>query len=411
MEISRKRVRKDFCPLTISVTLSCATDASSPMLQAYNAYDKEYEPNRQLSPCIIRPVVSANANDGSWKDMLANRLLVNMKWFANGVNISELSEWSGKYVIESDGDFRGSLQISLNCPPGKNISMHFEADLPDIRLGLSHHIISESIVLSTIDKSSDGYSISIGDDKSIKYNPFLDKLHTYEYKVSHGMANFDINVLESYKDSNCYLRTIPIEVYRGGLLLNSSEYSVKLYRIISSTNLTELTGDNEEIISVSSSEIVLDLRMISKANYMIKAFANVENHGNTELKEVAKVQFSVSREYQKFRCTPTNEASISPDQFQRHDEVYAESEGKILDCPESIIKIVWFTDTANKQALRHNEGRKTVFTLKDTGIGNTYADDWLETYVTAEQKGAMMVATDTSGNVYTDEFGNEYIIN
>lgn len=403
METSRKRVRRDFCPLTVSVAIACATDSSSPMLQAYNAKEEEFEPDRTLSPCVIRPIVTANATDGSWPNPYANNALANMKWFANGVSIATLADWSGLYTIETEGNLRGSLNIMRNCMPGEKISLHFEADLVDNRLGVTIPVKTDSVVLSTIDKSEDTYGIGISEDKSIKYNPFMDKLHLYEYKVAHGIIAVSATEEAAANDGNSYLRTIPIQLYKGGNILDASTYTVEFHRMSSAIASTLLTEDDDEVVSISSEAIVLDLRLITKGDYLIKTFVDGE--------EVGKIQFSVSREYQSFTCSPMNEAAIAPDQKHRYDVVQVDSEGQIVEHPENIIKIIWKTDTAKLTEVVHNEGENTVFSLSKTGIGKDYTNDWLETYVDAEQKGVMSVAIDEANDTLTDENGEILIFN
>ena len=88
-----------------------------------------------------------------------------------------------------------------------------------------------------------------------------------------------------------------------------------------------------------------------------------------------------------------------------------DSEGKAVVNPESIISIVWYTDSAHATNVRHNEGGHTIFELAKTGIGNTADDDWLEVYTDAVQKGPYEIATDENNEVYTDENNEPYIIN
>ncbi|MCS2962895.1 hypothetical protein NXV12_19140 [Bacteroides thetaiotaomicron] len=60
--------------------------------------------------------------------------------------------------------------------------------------------------------------------------------------------------------------------------------------------------------------------------------------------------------------------------------------GEIVPIPAPIIRMVWFTDSANKTRVQWQEGEKTVIMLDGTGIGETYLDDWLDVYIKAEQK-------------------------
>jgi len=399
METGRKRIRKDFAPLTTSVSLSCLT-AYSPVTQVFNAANMTYEPNRLVTPTLLRPDIIANANDGSIADPHANARLANMVWKANGTDISTLPDWSGLYSINQVGYERGTLTIYRNVLPSERISLHFEADLVDNRLGVTVSIKTDPIVLSTVDASEDTYGLSIGETQRIFYNPFLDIQHRIEWKTSHGITPTAAE-LAAASDGNQYQRTIPIELFKGGTKLTSG-YTVKLYRINNVNSLTELSA-GAEIVSISTSAIVLDLRMIEKDNFLIKAFS-----GATEL---AKIQFSVERVYPAFSCEPTNETGILPTQRERYDVAQVHCEGKIVECPSSIIKITWYTDTATITSQQHNEGAETIFNVPDTGIGSTANDDWMEVWTEAIQKGIYRTAVDANGDTFVDENGNELIFN
>lgn len=401
METNRKRVRKDFAPLTLSVSLACATQFS-PVTQVFNAASGEYEPDRSISPTVLQPTIIANANDGSWPNHNANEHLANMVWKVNGIDITTIAEWAGKYTIDTVGATRGAITIYKNVLPGERFSLHFEADLVDNRLGALHPIVTDPIVLSTVDKAEDSYSMSIGESNAIYYNPFLDKRYLYDYKVAHGFQVASAAEKAAATDKNAYLRSIPVYLYKGGTRITTG-FTLKLYRVNSVNSLTEMSTDDVEVVAIDNTEIELDLRIIPKENYMIKAFV-----GGTE---VARIQFSVSRVLQSFHCSPANETDIPPEQTQRYDVAQVDSEGKIIEYPEAIIAIVWYTHTATKTHLRHNEGGHTLFDLNNTGIGNTYQDDWLEVATDARIKEAHSIASDGDGNIFTDENGNILIFN
>ena len=387
METIRKRIRKDYAPLTVSVSLSCLT-SGSPVTQVYNAALNEYEPDRSVTPTILQPVVTAAASDGSWPQPYANSLLANMVWKVNGVDITTIASWASLFSIDTVGSTRGALTIRRNLTPAEQFSLHFEADLVDNRLGVTHHIVTDEIVLSTVDKSLDSYGISIGEATAIYYNPFLDKLHLYEYKVASGIITASDAGRNAAMDNNAYIRTIPVTVFK----------------VTSASTATELSASDEnEVNDISASGITLDLRLVTKENYMIKAFVN-----NTE---VARVQFSVARILQAFSCTPTNDSAILPGQTARYDQAMVDSEGKVVECPESILSIVWYTDSAYKSHVQHNEGGHTIFQLEKTGVGDTFQDDWIDVYTEAIQKAAYAIAEDENGDTWVDENDNVWIFN
>lgn len=404
METIRKRIRKDYAPLTVSVSLSCLS-SGSPVTQVYDAAANppEYVPDRAVTPTVLQPVVTAAASDGSWAQHQCNSLLANMKWYVNGVDITTLNDWTGKFGIDTVGGTRGALTIYRNLTPSERLSMHFEAELVDNRLGVTHPIVTDAILLSTVDKSLDSYSISIGEATAIYYNPFLDKLHLYEYKVSQGLIAASPALRTAALDENAYLRTIPISLFQGATQITTG-YTVRLFRVVNANTLTEITASDEnEVNAITLTGVTLDLRMVTKENYMIKAYIGAV--------EVARIQFGVSRLIQGFSCTPTNDSAILPGQTARYDQAMVDSEGKSVECPESIIAIVWYTTSAYKTDVRHNEGGHTVFQLADTGVGDSYNDDWLDIFAEAIQKGAYSVATDESDNAFTDESDNVFIIN
>lgn len=111
IESEKKRIRKEFQPLTIAVSLKIMTP-NSPANQVYNPVANEYDPDRGVTPLVILPEVIANAADGSWDMPYVNSLLAEMNWFANGENISAISSWNGKYSIDTVGD---PLQGHIVC--------------------------------------------------------------------------------------------------------------------------------------------------------------------------------------------------------------------------------------------------------------------------------------------------------
>lgn len=405
MQIDKQRIRIDYAPLNIAVS-TVLLSPNSPVVQTYNGFTGEFDPDRELTPTVILPQVVASAADQSWKEPYSNRYLADMKWFANGKDISTLNDWEGKYTIDqTESSMRGALSVRRNFMPGEQVALHFEGKLVDSRLGVSHDIITEPITLACADKSQNMYSLGIGDDQIIQYDPFKDKLFLYEHKVAHGLIQASSATQTAATDENSYLRGISVTLFMGDVSMPTNEYSIKLYRISGTANitLTELTAGKDELVSLSNNRITLDLRLIDKGDYLIKATA--------EGREVAQMQFSVNRISPAFSVRYKNGTAINPSDTQRYNEVMVDTDGNIVECPGSIIKFEWFTDTKAKTAVQHNEGDVTTFLLSKTGIGNSYDDSWLSIYVTAEPKAAHKVATDENGNTFTDASGNPYIFN
>ncbi len=405
MEPTRKRIRKEYAPLNVAVSLICLT-SGSPVTQVFAAKTSTYEPNREVTPTVLMPEITLNASDGSLQSPYGNDKLAtsSMQWYVNDVRIELVTELAGKYEILTSGSTKGGIIISKNVPVGRRYAFRFEGEIADNRLGVNIPIKTEELTLSTSDKSEDAYSLDLIEDTLIKYNPFTDKLHLYEYKVAQGLVIESSSARQAAIDSNAYYRTIPITLYKGTEVITTG-FTMKLFKVNSNLTLTEITAanDDNEVESITTSAITLDLRLITKADYM--AIAYVDNA------EVARSQFSVNRLYPDYRIRQTNGTSIAPTDVDRYDIAMVDCNGHIVECPESIIKMIWKTDSASERGVIHNEGAETLYLLSKTGIGDTSDDDWLDEYIESEQKEAYSIATDEDGYDFTDENGDTFIFN
>lgn len=400
MESIKKRKRKIFAPLTTSVTVACDS-AFSPVTQVYDAEIQEYTPDRSILHTVLRPVVTANATDGSWPDTYANKLLSDMHWFANGQDISTLDDWTGKYEISQVGGERGSLIIRRNVAPGERIDLHFEAILADQRLGVNIPIVSEAICLSTIDKSIDSYSASLSEDARIVYQPLLDKLYRYSWRVAQGLEVASAQTEQGCRDGNEYERTLHFALFRGSTRI-STGYTVKLFRITNILTMTEITVPDPMVISLGLTSVTLDLRLMAKDDFAVLFY--VDNA------EVARIQFSVSLDrFPIENPEPVDSSDILPTDTEIYNRLSAHSEGNVIEDVGAYLNITWLTDSAYKSSVRHNDGERTVIQLADTGVGTGVDDSWLLVYANVLQKGPYKVAVDRNGKVFTDSNGVPFI--
>lgn len=401
MESGKKRIRLEFAPLNVAVSMVCVTP-NSPVVQVCNTFNNQYEPDRTLTPTVLLPQVVANASDGSWPESHSNMHLANVKWLCDGVDITTIPEWQGKYEIGTTGSTKGSLTVKRNFTPSEQVSLVFKAVLADPRTGVNYPIETDPIVFSCSVKSQDQYSIGIGDSQIIQYDMFKDKLSVYDYKVAQGLITASTASKANATDENAYIRDIPVSVFRGEQPITTG-FALKYYRVNSDLSLTDLQLTDDEIITFDGTHIVIDLRLVVKADYLIKVIA--------ENQEVAQIQFSVNRIYPSFSIRPTNGIAISPGDIDRTDIAMVDCDGNIVECPEVMLRMVWKTDSATLNGKVHNEGERAYFLLASTGIGDNYTNDWLDVYVEAEHKVEHRVATDENGNVFTDENGTDFIFN
>jgi hypothetical protein len=392
---SKTRIRKNFEPLTVAISVYC-TSPASPLTQTFNGYNSEYEPNRQLTPTVIYPDVVASASDGSWSDTDVNSLLANIQWLVDGKDITTDSTWATYYEILTTGSDRGTIKIYKNVPPGTTYRLQFKATLSDTRLGVNIPILSDEIILSTSEKSDDSFSLAIKDGNVIEYDPLKDMHALYEYLIAHGISAQDSEV-------GSYQHTIPITLFKGTTALDASEYTISVFRVESDGSLTRLGPPTSEVLAFSPTYIIMDFRLIEQADYIVKAYS--------QGKEVASLQYSVNRVYQAYTIRPTNGTDIHPTDKQRYDEAMVSADGNIVEYPGRIFRILWYTDSASNHGCSHNEGDTTLFNLDKTGIGDTADDCYLDVYCTSEYKEPYQVATDDSGEVLVDENNNVLIFN
>lgn len=412
METSKKRLRRDYAPLNVSVGITCASP-NSPVMQVYNGMTGTFEPERSLTATVLMPVVRADANDGSLAAALRNGSVGNFKWYVNNVDITTIDEWKDLYAIKAgdDDDERGALCVYRNVQPGETFTFRFEGQIYDSRLGVTINLRSTEMVMATIDKGMDEFSLNTDAPTNMDYDPFLDKLLAYDYQVAHGETKASSAAKAAATDGNAYLRTVGISLMRGSKPYGKSDATLRLYRATGVKNgsitLEEVDTDDPtcEVLEFAADHMTLDLRMVEKADYVITATYNNQ--------EVARTQFAVRRSASVYRVEVGNGADFTAKTTMHYNEALVSSHGRVISCPSAVLDMVWKTDTANATAMTHNEGRTTAIDLAKAGVGDTYADNWMDVYVETRQRGAFSVATTTGDDgtevVLTDEGGNVLI--
>jgi len=398
METTRVRIRKDYQPLTIAVSVVNRTPLV-PYAQTFKASEETYEPLRSKDNYTrIMPVVNAYADDGSLTQQMSNTGLSNMQWLVNDEKIEDV--WGeDDYTVQTEGDVRGALDVYKNLSVGECVSVKFTATLADTRLGTLIPIETDYVLLSCVDSAEDDYRLALEEETSLIYDPFRDGLLLLDYLNAHGITPTAAQEEAATYVDDIYLRKIPFRLFRG--TAEQSGYDVKLFYEGDEENAIDPDAEDNEIYSLAEGALVLDLRLIDSATYILKAYV--------EELEVAKIQFSVSRRAPALNVSASNGTSILPTDTKRIDKALVSVSGEVQAYPELNLKIIWKTTTKSK-TVSHNEGARTKFKLKDTGIGDTEADDWLDVYMDVEQKGACEIALDDDDNLLCDDDENVLII-
>lgn len=398
-------INRVYEPLDVSQRLVCLTDGS-PATQVYNTDTGEYEPNREITPTVVYPDIVAWASDNSWTNKQCNSILDEMVWKVNGVDITTIASWKGKYEILQDGSMRGALKVMRNLTREEKSSLTFSAIIPDYRLQTRLKVNTEELVLSTYNKTEDTYGLSFGNADKILYNPFLDKLALYDYKVAHGLITFSNDDRQACYDGNQYERSIPLHVFKGVKEINTG-YTVKVLKIVNASTLVDVSNGYSEVAKVTTSEVVFDLRAIDSGDYAIRIVVGKN--------VVAQRQISFGRTYQDFEAEVLNLTAIYNDDKQKKHKALITIDKNVVECPESILEIKWFTqaiDVSNNATTEKywNVGETVVYDIEKTGVGKTI-NDGIHVLYDASFKGALQDAADKDGNVYTDADGNTYMFN
>ena len=427
---AKKRIRRDYAPLNVVVTVVNDTP-NSPLVQVYDGDSGTYEPNRAVTPLLLRPNVYANVSDGSLSGPLNNsNLSTGFTWYLNG---KTLAYWAGQStdtmmqslaanasVDTSSSATRGSITINTNITIAKKVELIFEGTINDPRTATNYTFRSEPVILSTVDKSDDGHSIELSDSNRQLYNPLNDTLTLHDYKQSREMYastnEADIAKKAALADINSYLRTINFKVMSGKSAAPSAKYVVELHKVTASGIGEQLTTDNcDELVSLSNTSVTLDLRLVDYAQYAIVAYKTdyVETDGSTKRKLVAMETFAVQRHLELFNPDLLNECDVNAEATVHTNEVVIASRGDVVKYPGAYFTTQWKAQTASYSdggsLKKYAEGPRVEMQLNELGVLTTSGKDWLEVAAEVDYNEVAKLAADASGNVYTDADGNPYI--
>lgn len=415
----RNHTRLKFSPLTTSCTLRCLTP-HSPLAQAFNPSTNVYDPNRSDTPSVVLPEVKATDPSGVFPSGVVNHLLLadtgKLEWFVNGKPISEVwTEYSnntGDYsIITDETENRGALIIYKNVTADSKIMLSFRGLFYDWRTGRNYQVESDTIEMTTTNKGEDAISCSV-DKQNVVYDPIRDPLLSYEWLYSVHNAEGLSETWARSSDDN-YLQKINVLLNSGVSRLESlpSGLTMRLCKLGSDTALA-VGNDNPELQQVEFPTIVIDCRLIDKAEYEVQMVKG----GSI----VARAPFSVSRQTtMPTSAQPFSGADILPSMSVYYNTLLVSLAGTPLANPFLYYKIMWFTvaQVYNSSASTYTEGSpkkwqtgdKLAAKIADIGIGTTVNDSYFEQYAEVEPWECDYVLTDESGNVFTDENGNVLI--
>lgn len=394
MITSRKRLRIDYAPLTVAVSLRCGTPASPPA-QVYDALctdGAQYTPDRSLTPTVIVPEAVAACSDGSWAEGGCNAKLADVKWWANGTEISKDTSWTGQYSVSTAADAtRGTLTIRRNIAVGAPVTLWMTATLADTRTGVNIPVRSDSVTLYTASKAEDGYAIDFPGGDSLIYDELNDPLSVDDWAKASGESGLTAAERAAAAASGrTYLRDFPIRLRRGKIAVSGGSVTFRLYRVGADGSLAEMQAGRSLAYSVptlAAQTMRLDLRLAERATFMLKAFAGG--------REVARRQFCIDRVKDALDMQLCNGCQVG-DNDTRHTDmaVVLDARGHKVRYPGRLLRMQWWSESASKGKVSHGSGEVASVDLsKAMGTSDTSMEVWCE----AERRGAATVQTAADG--------------
>ena len=395
-----------FCSLKVKAgekydsTSGATTYNYCPLLQVYDNNKLKYIVDRSSVPTVIVPIIRLQSKDNNMVITNSGLSVANVTWYVQRSSesaptiISSHSEWTGHYAVTQSGDELGALTITKNIAVGDSYALWCEIKYADTRTGntIVVPITSEKVMLSTAVNTDEQYSLSIDRQNGEGYDILLDKRIEYDYRKAKGLLADG----ETFTDNgNTYLRTIHYYGKKGNTsIVEGTDYTIRIDRLDGST-FTRLTESDDEIESITTSEIVLNLSYLDKATFRISMVVNDaivyylyygfnRENGTPDSNAFAATLFNGTTEKITGKCAMSYN-------------------GKNIAYPEAYTDIVWSSKSENGSKTQRGGG-ETISLDCASVIGSS--DNWLNLEAEVTVRGNRENLTDENGNILTDENGN-----
>lgn len=408
----RKHTRLDFSPLVISCSLVCITP-DSPTAQAANTALGQYEPDRKITPTIIRPEVRVNDPDGIYTSGINNLNLASdqHEWFINSKPIATVWKVGVDYdIIKDNTDDNGSLKVKKNLVPGEVAELRYRGKFYDFRTGTNNNVSGSGIVLTTIDKGSNKIDCSV-DCELLTYDPLKDELLFYEFLVAEGIEQEGQR--DKFVNGKSYERTVTVTLTSGTSTLTAlpKGWTMRLVERGKTTALTANTLDRPEITAISFPTIKFDLRFVWSEQYEVQILdANGNVQASTGISIIRNMSILTQHEVARGN-------DIVPGQQRYFNKGIFAAGSQLIQYPQLYYEIQWWTqarvyDTTTssyKYADRINRqiGESMECSVESLGIDNEKNLCWFDVAMDIEEREpATILTTEDANTVLTDENGN-----
>lgn len=411
----RKHTRLDFSPLVITCELVCTT-ADSPTAQTANTALGQYEPDRSVTPTIIRPQTTVNDPDGIYTSGINNHNLASdqHQWKVNGTPIASVWKEGTDYTIIKDtSEDNGSLKIMRNIVPGEVAALSYQGMFNDFRTGTNYVVEASGMALTTTDKGGNKMDCSV-DCEELTYDPLKDELTLYEYLVAEGIEK--AGQRDKFINGKSYERTVTVTLTKGTSTMTAlpTGITMRLVERGKSTALTAGTLTYPEIKSIAFPKISFDMRFTWEKEFEVQF---VDTSGSVKASAGIKLirDMSILTQHDVARGN-----DIVPGQQRYYNYGIFAAGTQPIQYPELYYNIQWWTqarvyDAATKtykfaERINRQVGESMECSVDSLGIGYEKNLCWFDASMDIEEREPASVLTATDGNtVLTDETGNVLI--
>jgi len=408
----RKHTRLDFSPLQTTCELVCIT-ADSPTAQTANTALGQYEPDRSVSPTIIRPQTTVNDPDGIYTSGINNHNLASDQhaWFVNGTPIAKVWKEGTDYTIIKDtSEDNGSLKVMRNIIPGEVATLSYQGMLNDFRTGTNYVVEASGMALTTTDKGGNKIDCSV-DCEQLAYDPLKDELALYEYLVAEGIEK--AGQRDKFVGGKSYERTVTVTLTKGATTITElpKGMTMRLVERGKNTALAAGTLEHPEIKSVAFPKIGFDMRFTWQKEFEVQ-FVDASGKVQTSAGISLIRDMSLLTQHDVARGN-----DIVPGQQRYYNYGIFAAGDQPIQYPELFYNIQWWTQArvydASTKAYKYagridrQAGASMECSVDSLGIGYEKNLCWFDVSMDIEERepAAVLTAADT-GTILTDEKGN-----
>lgn len=410
--VSQKRhTRIQFTPLTWSCVLECLTP-QSPVVQKMTL-GGEVEPDRGVTPCIIRPTLQVYDKDGIMDTSGGNMLLsANVytasseyvqghEWYVDGVEISSVWTSGTDYTIiyDTTSEYNGCLYVYKNIAVGESVSLQYRGVFTDTRLEKNRVVVSNKMTMTTIDAGTIEMALQVS-PSIITYDPLQDKRLVSDYCAAN-----DIDYTYT-DDGKTYLREVSIAIIAGVEMQETVPTGYELQLAVRGGDaIDDPAEDVLGILSFSYPTMTLDLRCFDDTAYELRLVNSsglvVARHGLDIVYQMARIQ----------SVDVINLGDVGVNQGTYTNEVAIRTTKASVTYPELFFRVGYYTtpNTTGAVETLQGEGATLSVAVEDIGVGESGDEAAFDLRVRAVARSRCYALTDDDGNVLTDGDGNVLI--